>query len=736
VTPRGPLAAAHAPSQNSTRRRARRPLPPLVAVPSRDIAPTDLRNPGLYINRELSWLEFNERVLDQARDTTHPLLERVKFLAITASNLDEFFMIRVSSTLKKLNAGTDDVAPDGLNTAQQLAAMLARARRMLCDQKDVWTDLRCALQAAGICVLDRADWSPEMAAHLTGVFERDIAPVLTPLAFDPGRPLPFLANRSMNVAVNVSDQGRVRFARVSVPAVLPRFIALPDTLHPTAHTPRGGDPVSPRGQTLVMLEDVVCANIGSLFLGGTVEGAHLFRVVRDADLDLDQADALDLLQTVEGRLKQLRHGPVSMLQLEADMPSRMQQVLVEALGISPDEVVQLPGRLGLSDWAQLTRLHRPELKDTPFSTRSLWRRDEDPTVIFDRIRDEDLLVHHPYESFGTVESFVHAAAVDPHVVAIKMTLYRIGAQSPLLDLLIQAAESGKQVAVLVEIKARLDERINILWARRLESHGIHVVYGFADLKTHAKLCLVVRQESDGIRRYVHTSTGNYNVETARAYTDLGLFTADPGVAADVSAIFNSLTGYSTQSAYNRLVVAPRHLRGALKQLVDREAAHARAGRPAHIVIKVNAITDDAMIRTLYRASQAGVTIDLLVRGICSLRPGVPGISERIRVRSIVGRFLEHSRVYWFANGGADEMFVGSADVMERNLGRRVETLIPIRDERILRHLRDVVLDAYLKDTDRAMALDASGTYTRVPPGPEGRFNAQEFLLKFYTRDRS
>jgi polyphosphate kinase len=732
VTPPGPLAVVPGASQPSThRRRPRRAAPPpLVARPSGDIAPTDLRNPALYINRELSWLEFNERVLDQARDTAHPLLERVKFLAITASNLDEFFMIRVSTTLKKLNAGADAVAPDGLSTAQQLAAMQARARRMLRDQADVWTDLRQQLAAADILVLDRAEWSPDVTAHVAAMFERDIAPVLTPLAFDPGRALPFLANRSMHVAVMVSYQGRTRFARVSVPAMLPRFIPLPGAL-------------SPDGPALVMLEDVVCAHIGALFLGGTVESAHLFRVVRDADLELDEADAEDLLQTVEGRLKQLRHGPVSMLQLEPAMPPRMRQVLIEALAVSPEEVVQLTAdgkqgtiaRLGLSDWAQLTRLHRPELKDAPFSPRSLWRRDEDPTVIFDRIRDEDLLVHHPYESFATVETFLQAAAVDPHVVAIKMTLYRIGAQSPLLDLLIQAAERGKQVAVLVEIKARLDERNNILWARRLESHGIHVVYGFADLKTHAKLCLVVRQESDGIRRYVHTSTGNYNVETARAYTDLGLFTADPGVAADVSAIFNSLTGYSTQMAFSRLVVAPSHLRATLKQLVDREAAHARAGRRAHIVIKVNAISDDAMIRALYRASQAGVTIDLLVRGICSLRPGVAGISERIAVRSVVGRFLEHSRVYWFANGGAEEMFIGSADVMERNLGRRVETLVPIRDERILRHVRDVVLDAYLKDTDRATALDASGVYTRVAPGPEGRFNAQEFLLRYYARDR-
>ena len=676
----------------------------------------------MYVNRELSWLEFNERVLDQARDATHPLLERVKFLAITASNLDEFFMIRVSTTLKKLNAGTDEVAPDGYTTEQQLAAMQARARRMLRDQLDVWNDLRTALEAAGIRLLDRSAWSAEAAAHLSGVFAREIAPVLTPLAFDPGRPLPFLPNRSMNVAVTVAFEGRTRFARVSVPAVLPRFIALPDAL-------------SPRGQTFVMLEDVVCAHIHELFLGGAVEGAHLFRVVRDADLEIDLDDAQDLLQTVEGSLKQLRQGPMSLLQLEADMPPRMRQVLVEALGISSDEVVQAPGRLGLVDWAQLTRLHRPELKDAPFSAPSVWRRDEDPTVVFDCIRAGDQLVHHPYESFASVETFVRAAALDPHVVAIKITLYRIGARSPLLDLLIQAAESGKQVAVLVEIKARLDERNNIQWARRLESHGIHVAYGFADLKTHAKLCLVVRQEAEGIRRYVHTSTGNYNVETARAYTDLGLFTADPGVAADVSAIFNGLTGYSTQHEFHRLVVAPRHLRATLKRLVDREAAHARAGRRAHIVIKVNAVTDDAMIRAFYRASQAGVTIDLLVRGTCSLRPGVPGISERIRVRSIVGRFLEHSRVYWFANGGAEEMFIGSADVMERNLGRRVETLIPVRDERLLRHVRDVVLDAYLKDSHRSMALDASGTYTRVPPGPDGRFNAQEFLLRYYARDR-
>ena len=698
-------------------------IAPPFAAPLRTVARTDLRNPALYINRDLSWLEFNERVLDQARDAAHPLLERVKFLAITAANLDEFFMIRVAATLKKLRAGADEVSPDGYNTEQQLAAMQTRARRMIEDQSVVWHELRAALTSAGIHLLDAAAWTPEIAAHLTRVFTTDVEPVLTPLAFDSGRPLPYIANRSMSFAVALRHGGRKRFARVSVPAVLPRFIQLPQALT--------GSPEL----TFVLLEDVVRANLASLFLGGTVEDAHLFRVVRDADIQIDHDEAQDLLETVEGGLKQLHHGPIAMLQVDAGMPPRMQQVLLEGLAITEDEVVRMPGRLGLADWAQLMRIHRPELKDAPFAAPSLWRRDEDPTVIFDRIRDQDILLHHPYESFGSVETFLRAATTDAQVVAIKMALYRIGAQSPLLDLLIEAAESGKQVAVLVEIKARLDERTNIRWARRLESHGIHVVYGVADLKTHAKLCLVVRQESDGIRRYVHTSTGNYNAETARIYTDLGLFTADPGVASDVSAIFNSLTGYSTQEHFNSLVVAPRHLRVTLKQLVDREAAHARAGRRAHIVIKVNGVTDAAMIRALYRASQAGVRIDLLVRGICGLRPGVPGISENIYVRSIVGRFLEHSRIFWFANGDAEQMLIGSADIMERNLGRRVEALVPIRDEPILRHLRDVVLDAYLRDNDRATALDSAGLYRRLMPEREKRFNAQEYLLAFYTRER-
>jgi polyphosphate kinase len=413
------------------------------------------------------------------------------------------------------------------------------------------------------------------------------------------------------------------------------------------------------------------------------------------------------------------------------MPARVLNILIENFGTTEDVVERTEARLGFGDWMELTTVHRPELKDAPFSPRALWRPDEDPEVIFDQIRYQDQLLHHPYQSFASFEAFLRAAVKDPHVVAIKMTLYRIGANSPLIDRLIEAAEAGKQVAVLVELKARFDERNNIIWAKRLESQGIHVVYGFADIKTHAKLCLVVRQEPDGIQMYVHTGTGNYNPATSKVYTDIGLFTADRDIVADASEIFNYLTGYSNQKEFRSLLVAPIQLRTRLSELIAREAEHARAGRDAHIIVKVNAITDDQMIRVLYKASQAGVSIDMLVRGICSLRPGVPGVSDNIRVRSIVGRFLEHSRIFWFLNGGHEELYIGSADLMERNLDRRVETLTPIRDPEIIDHLRDVVLASYVRDTERANVLDAAGGYSH-PESASGSFNAQDFLLKHYT----
>jgi polyphosphate kinase len=544
--------------------------------------------------------------------------------------------------------------------------------------------------------------------------------VLTPLAFDPGHPFPFISNLSKNFAVVVRHGNRTKFARVKVPDVLPRFVPIPADVH-------GGPDL-----TFVFIEDVIRANIHELFPGTQVKGAHLFRIVRDADLEIEEDEADDLLESVDRSLKQLRHGAIALLQVEADMPARILNILAENFEVTDDVIIRTAHRLGFGDWMELTTsIHRPELKDAPFSPRNLWHPEEDPNVIFDQLRYQDLLVHHPYQSFASFEAFLNACVRDPHVVAIKMTLYRIGANSPLIPLLIQAAEAGKQVAVLVELKARFDERNNILWAKRLESHGIHVVYGFTDLKTHAKLSLIVRKEPDGIQRYVHTATGNYNPHTAKVYTDVGLFTADPDVVADVSDMFNYLTGYSNQKEFRSLMVAPVQLRTRLTELIAREAEHARAGRPARMIIKINAITDDQMIRVLYRASQAGVSIDLLVRGICSLRPGIPGVSDNIRVRSIVGRFLEHSRIYWFENGGQDELYIGSADLMERNLDRRVETLTPVRDPEILQHLRDVVLSAYLRDTDRAMVLDSTGRYQR-PESASGRFNAQQFLLQHYT----
>ena len=689
----------------------------VVSPPALD--PSDLKNPTLYINRELSWLEFNQRVLSQALDQAHPLLERVKFLSIVATNLDEFFMIRVSTTQKKLREGIEDVAPDGYNTQQQLEAMRARALRMLQDEAACWNELRTLLEAEKIYFLESDQWTPGIREYLATHFSREICPVLTPLAFDPGHPFPQISNLSKNFAVVVRHGNRTKFARVKVPDVLPRFVPVPATL------------AGREGLTFVFLEDVIRANMHELFPGTQVKGAHLFRVVRDADLAIEQDEADDLLESVDRRLKQLRHGAVSLLQVGADMPLRVLNILAENFEVEEDVVVKTSDRLGFGDWMQLTRIHRPELKDAPFSPRVVWRADEDPEVIFDQLRYQDQLVHHPFDSFGSVEAFLRAAVKDPHVIAIKMTLYRIGANSPLVPLLIEASEAGKQVAVLVELKARFDERNNILWAKRLEAHGIHVVYGFADLKTHAKLCLVVRQEPDGIQRYVHIGTGNYNPATSKVYTDIGLFTADPDTVADVSDVFNYLTGYSNQKEFRSLAVAPVQLRTRLSELIMREAEHARAGRPARLIIKVNAITDDQMIRVLYRASQAGVDMDLIVRGICSLRPGIPGVSETIRVRSIVGRFLEHSRIYWFQNGGHEELYIGSADLMERNLDRRVEALTPVRDPEILEHLRDVVLSAYLRDTNRAMVLDPAGRYDK-PEGASGDFNAQQFLLQHYT----
>ena len=683
--------------------------------------PSDLSAPALYINRELSWLEFNRRVLAQAQDSAHPLLERVKFLAIAGTNLDEFFMVRVATILKKFRAGIDETSFDGLSTEDELSVIRTRALAQMDEQAACWSrDLRPSLALEGIHFIEPADYTPAMDAWLAQYFKAQIFPVLTPLAFDPGHPFPYVSNLSMNLAVRVRHGGRTKFARVKVPGMLPRFVALPEGLWPAG------------GTAFAFLEDVIRRNIQELFPGTHVEGAHLFRVIRDTDMVIQEDEADDLLETVDRGLKQLRYGALSLLQVESDMPRRVLYILMENFEVEDDVVMRTSDRMGFGDWHAVTRLHRPALKDPVFIPYTQWGPD-DADKVFEQIADQDFLVHNPFESFTSVETFLRAAVTDPHVVAIKMTLYRIGANSPLVDLLIEAAEEGKQVAVLVELKARFDERNNIAWATRLESAGIHVVYGLVNLKVHCKLCLVVRKETDGIRRYAHIATGNYNRVTSQVYTDLGLFTADERLLDDVTEVFNALTGYSSRRSHHALLVAPGGLRQGFRALVEREMAHAAEGRPAAIIIKNNAVADPAMIRMLYKASQTGVSVDMIVRGVCCLRPGIPGISDRIRVRSIVGRFLEHSRIYYFENGGEPEVYIGSADLMERNLDRRVEVLCPIADPELRQHLHDVVLAAVRADTARAWVLQTDGTYVRAARGTEGDpVDSQKVLLAHYT----
>ncbi len=683
--------------------------------------PRALHDPSLYTNRELSWLEFNQRVLDQAVADHHPLLERVKFLGIVASNLDEFFMVRVATLRKRQRAGLEQVSPDGLTVSEQLKAIRDRALRMMRDQAACWQDrLRPALGDAGVTFLEEDQYTDRIRRHLAAYFRSDVFPLLTPLAFDPGHPFPHISNRSKNFAVAVRHNRRTKFARVKIPDILPRFVPLPGA--------------ATDGPTFAFLEDVIRQNLDQLFPDVEVLDAHLFRIIRDTDMELQDDGALDLLESVDQSLKKLREAPPCLLQVESTMPRRVLKILVENFEVEDDIVMHSRDRLAFADWRALHALPMPTLKDAPFVPRTLWPPHHE-TPVFDDIREQDRLVHHPFDSFSSVETFIRQAVADPGVVAIKMTLYRIGQDSPLVDLLIEAAESGKQVAVLVELKARFDERNNIRWATRLESAGVHVVYGVENLKTHCKLCLIVRKEVDGVRRYVHVGTGNYNHVTSTIYTDFGLFTADAAIGDDVSDVFNYLTGYSKRKEYRELLVAPVSLRSGYLALLDREIEHARAGRPAHVIVKNNAVTDPAVIRGLYRASQAGVEVDMIVRGVCCLKPGVPGVSDRIRVRSIVGRFLEHSRVYWFANGGAPEVYIGSADLMERNLDRRVEAVCRVRDAGLGDHIRSVVLDTYLRDTERAYVLQGE-RYERACAGDGPRVNSQEELLAWYAASRT
>jgi polyphosphate kinase len=676
-----------------------------------------LFDPSLYLNRELSWLKFNARVLLQARDTRHPLLERVKFLAIAANNLDEFYMVRLAGLLRQQRAGVDRRSPDGLDIDEQVRTVRGEATTMLQDLARCWeTDMRPALGDEGIHFLDARDYTPAIRSFLDHDFNTRVCPVLTPLAFDPGHPFPYMSNRSTNLAVVVRNRGETRFARVKVPNTLRRFIEIP------AHLTGGG-------LRFAFLEDAIRMNLHELFPGLDILSAHLFRIIRDSDMLVREEDSDDLLESVGRELRRVRHGALSLLHVEDSMPQRVVDVLTDNFQIESDVVVRSAARLAFADWMRIARLHRAALRDRPLRPRVFWS-DSSPDEIFDHLKYQDVLIHHPYDSFDIFEHFLRAAVRDPRVLAIKMTLYRVGLSPPVVDLLLAAADAGKQVAVLVELKARFEERRNIEWASRLEEAGVHVVYGVYNLKTHCKACLIVRKGGNDIERYAHLATGNYNPATASVYTDFGMFTSVPRVMADLSELFNFLTGYSNQHTYRELAVAPVNLRRVLRRLITRESRYARAGQPARIIIKVNALSDVALIRELYRASRAGVQIDLIVRGICCLRPGVPGISETIRVTSLVDRFLEHSRIFFFENGGDPELYLGSADLMERNLNRRVETLWPVRDRTLLRYLREIVLQAYLHDTDRATRLGVDGEYEPTPRQPgQGRFNAQRYLMR-------
>jgi polyphosphate kinase len=677
----------------------------------------DLFRPDLYINRELSAVNFIRRVLEEARSIRHPLLERVKFLSFVSRQIDEFLMIRVAGLQDQQIAQVKEVGPDGMLPGQQLDALRADLLDVLSSQHRCWVDeLLPQLCEAGVSILNYSELTRAQREAAAKYYDREVFPVLTPLGVDPAHPFPHISSRSLNLAVTLSDpQGIALFARVKVPSLLPRLVPVPTSARERARHP---EPDTPRRYAFVWIEQVITAHLDSLFPGMVVNSAYPFRVLRDADFDIQRDQAGDLLETVEQNVQLRRFGVVVNLAVQPDMPDSIRDMLREHLELDQSDVMELEEPLGLGDLFEICDIDRPDLKDQPIvaTVPSELRRSTD---LFLAIQKSDLLLHHPYNTFSTVAEFIETAARDSQVVAIKQTLYRVGQNSRIVDALLEANDRGKQVAVLVELKARFDEENNIEWARRLERAGVHVVYGQVDLKTHGKVALVVRRETGGLRRYVHIGTGNYNASTARVYEDYALLTCRPEIGEDASHLFNAMTGYAHGVVYNKLIVAPEGIRPALLQRIEREIERHQAGGKGRLIFKVNALVDPEFIRALYRASRAGVQIDLIVRGMCCLRPGIPGISENIRVVSLVGRFLEHSRIYYFANGGIEEeeILIGSADLMQRNLDHRVEVLVPVEDAGLRAHFRDVALPTYLRDTANARRLLSNGAYERVVPAP-------------------
>lgn len=683
----------------------------------------NLKDPALYINRELSAIEFNRRVLYESR-ADHPLLEQVKFIAIFTSNMDEFFMVRVSGLKQQVLLGINKPPADGLTPREQLFAIHDTMTNLFQEATDIWLDnLVPQLFEAGIRIVNFDSLKSRQQSKLSDYFEREIYPVLTPLAFDPGRPFPHISNLSLNLAIEIRDPERdvTNFARVKVPPSLPRLVPLrrhaPDELLP------------PSVQRFVWVEQVIQANLDRLFPGMEIVSAYPFRITRNNDMEIQEEEADDLLLTMEENLRQRHFGSVVRLEIDEGTPEHIRELLIANLEINPYDVYTTRGPLGLSSLWELHGLDRPELKDAPYfpTTPSPLKAGEN---VFQVLRRQDILLHHPYDSFSPVVDFVTAAANDPNVLAIKQTLYRVGPNPPIVKALIKARQNGKQVAALVELKARFDEESNIEWARALERAGVHVVYGLIGLKTHCKLSLVVRREKNGdLRRYVHASTGNYNAITARIYTDLGLMTSDEAFGIDSSDLFNYLTGYSKQDSFSEFLVAPKNLRQTLLELIESETT---LGEKGSIILKTNSLVDAPIIRALYRASQAGVQIDLIVRGICCLRPGIPNVSENIRVISVVGRFLEHTRIYYFGNNGDPQLYVGSADLMPRNIDRRVEVLFPIRNNTLRQEVEERILKPYLRDTVKSHVLLSNGEYvSRQTCLPEDvpSFHTQAWFMK-------
>ncbi|MEP6894233.1 MAG: polyphosphate kinase 1 [Chloroflexota bacterium] len=692
--------------------------------------------PNLVLNRELSLLEFQRRVLDEALDEANPMLERLKFLAIFGSNMDEFFMVRMSGIRKQVEARIMEVFPDGLTPPEVLAAMRKISVELFGNALHFFNrKLVPQLDKVGVHLLDYRKLTATQLEKVNDYFNAVVYPVLTPLALDPGHPFPHISNLSLNLAIVIKDKkGHEKFARLKVPDTLPRLLPIKRSSGASRK-----DGTIPYHHYFVWLEQVIMANLAPLFPGLEVVAAHPFRIIRDADVEIQEIEADDLLETMQQSIRKRKFGSVVQVEIYEDMPAAVRELLIDNLEIKQNDLYVSPAPLGLSSlWQVYGNVERHDLKFPVYHpvVPKVFANAMLAGDIFETLKRGNILIHQPYDSFNPVVDFLKAAARDPNVLAIKQTLYRVGQNAPVVEALLEASERGKQIAVLVELKARFDEESNIGWAKMLEEAGVHVVYGLMGLKTHCKVTMVIRKEGDGIRRYLHLGTGNYNAVTARIYEDLSIFTCDEAIGSDITDLFNYLTGYSTKQHFKKLLVAPVNLRAGLEKLIRREIEHAQAGHPAYLILKANSIVDPTVIELLYEASQAGVKVDLLIRGMCCLRPGLKGISENIRVISIVGRYLEHSRVFYFHNNGKEEIYMGSADLMRRNQDHRVEVVFPVESKEHINYLRHDMLETYLNDNTRARVMKSDGTYMRLkPPSEDKKVDVQEYLMKNNYRNK-